>query len=186
MNPTRVPTQPLPVPPTARSAPTLELVPGCEALIERLVDGARTGRHAPLTGTCLGTARALLQQVVVDYDTLVAYLHRLGPAGAPRPAPTAEPPPAPTDRAAKTEAYRRQSAARREYQHQLVAIIEHGADAADPAHLPRILLDSLALYNLHQAIDHGTPDAWRDALHKNGTELRERFHVSPLNLRPGT
>lgn len=65
------------------------------------------------------------------------------------------------------------------YEAACLNVVQLGIAELTPATLGQILLDPIAVINVHMAVDRTTPDCWRKDLHENGTKLMDQYGVAP-------
>src|SRR5687767_7382972 len=106
---------------------------------------AHPGVYPAVPGDHLESARSLLRTLVTDADALDEFVQRTN-----RVLNGAVPPP---DLA---------------YEAACLDVVEHGLGRLTAADLGRMLLDPLAVINIHMAVERDTPDCWRKLLRENG------------------
>ena len=133
------------------------------AILEFLLHAyaAHPGVYPAVPADDLESARGLLRTLVTDAEVMDEYVQR-----ANRVLNGAVPPP---DLA---------------YEAACLDVVEHGLATVAPALLGKILLDPLAVINIHMAVERDTPDCWRNPLRENGAKLMAQHGVAQFGAPP--
>jgi hypothetical protein len=115
---------------------------------------AHPGVYLSVREADLELARGLLRTLVTDAEALEEYVQKVNGA-----INGAVPPPDFTFEAACLD------------------VVEYGLARLSPAFLGMILLDPLAVINIHTAIERDTPDFWRNHLRENGIKLIDQHSL---------